>query len=45
MHVVSGGKIKRRFSGVGYTGSALLGNFLMLSLSLFFFSVAKVDSV
>lgn len=35
MHVASGGKIKRRFSGVGYTGSGLLGNFLML-FSIFF---------
>lgn len=37
MHVASGGKIKRRFSGVGYTGSGLLGNFLMLFFPFFFF--------
>lgn len=40
MHVASGGKIKRRFSGVGYTGSGLLGNFLTLSF-FFFFSLLR----
>ena len=43
MHVASGGKIKRRFSGVGYTCSGLLGNFLMrfLFFLFFFFSLRR----
>lgn len=41
MHVASGGKIKRRFSGLGCTGSGLLGNFLTLFSPFFFSSLRR----